>query len=407
MTSKLSRSALIAAVAMGVSGLVAVPAEAANGVSTASYYVNSPAVTGASNITPESATLSASVDTGGGAASELVVGSGATLTWNPNFNITGPATGYVDGLPASDSNDPVIVTITDSACTGVSTVCDGLTSGTAGGISNAGADNYSEVYFWYDPASDYVANGDAPGQDTIYSSEQDVPTVAGVPVEVSSTVGGYPAASAEDNGQTPLTPNTTYYYGLDQNAGVTDAAEDINIAQWANQTTNPTYKCYPEAAIAADPTLSSYNSSTEITFDGTTAPAIQGTCTYYYGNTSGALVYQSTVGTFRTPSLGKITFGGTALVTRGTAADTVTDYSSEPASGSVQLTAKVKGKTVTFASGSFHVAAGGTDPASFKLSKKGLSILDASKRGKQSVKVVLTSNTDQPSKTKSLTLELS
>ena len=46
MTSKFSRAALIAGLAIGASGLVAVPAEAANGVSTANYYVNNPAVGG-------------------------------------------------------------------------------------------------------------------------------------------------------------------------------------------------------------------------------------------------------------------------------------------------------------------------------------------------------------------------
>ena len=59
LTSKFSRAALIAGLAIGASGLVAVPAEAANGVSTANYYVNNPAIGAASNITPESAIVSA------------------------------------------------------------------------------------------------------------------------------------------------------------------------------------------------------------------------------------------------------------------------------------------------------------------------------------------------------------
>ena len=52
MTSKFSRAALIAGLAIGAGGLVAVPAEAANGVSTANYYVNNPAIGGASQHHP-------------------------------------------------------------------------------------------------------------------------------------------------------------------------------------------------------------------------------------------------------------------------------------------------------------------------------------------------------------------
>ena len=87
MTSKVSRAALIASLVVGASGLVAVPAEAANGVSTANYYVNNPAIGSASTLTPESANVSASIDTGGSPESVLPVPS-AGLLWSPVAGIT-------------------------------------------------------------------------------------------------------------------------------------------------------------------------------------------------------------------------------------------------------------------------------------------------------------------------------
>ena len=132
MTSKVSRAVLIASLAVGASGLVAVPAEAANGVATANYYVNNPSIGSAVNITPESAVVNAAVDTGGSPESLIPVPStgllwnataGITITgeqWNDGTavaiaNSSAKAYAPIDGLPASGSSSDVSVTITDAA----------------------------------------------------------------------------------------------------------------------------------------------------------------------------------------------------------------------------------------------------------------------------------------------------
>ena len=469
MTSKLSRSAMIAALAVGACGLVAVPAaEAANGVSigdsaqtataagplNAAYaYVHQPTVTGASGVTPESAKLSAAIDTGGDPASSIVVPAGGSLSWAGGatvFNNVGTApnaldggsfyaqtTGgaeavQIDGLPVSGSNTNIYVKITDNNGLGTSS----LTSGKEGAVSNDGADNYSTVEFWVDPASDYTSNGDQPGGDTIYSSALDVPTTTGLSA-VSTVIGGYPAANAEANGQTPLNPGTAYYYGVVQQAGATDAAEDVNIAAWVDDSlgagatsstsgwdANPKYSCLPDSVIAQDPTLASYTASTNVTTpDGVTVgDALQGPCIYYYGDTGGALYYYSPAGEFKTPKLGTVVFGANAKLSGKTATVSVDDMSVEAASGSVELTAKVKGKTVEVASGTFRAGANARGTMTLKLTAAGVKATTKTEKITEKVSkkvtkkitkkiiekinttVSYTSNTDQPSTTKHITL---
>ena len=197
MASKFSRAALVAGIAIAASGLVAVPAEAANGISTANYYVNNPAIGGASNVTPESATVAAAIDTGGSPESILPIPStgltwSATASiaitagekWNDGTDTTDAGTGNfvpIDGIPVSGSNSDVSVTITDAAISngGVNDPGIGANSGKPQPVSNAGAPSYSDVTFEYDPVSDYAANGDQPGPETNFAQDIQVPTVAG------------------------------------------------------------------------------------------------------------------------------------------------------------------------------------------------------------------------------------
>jgi hypothetical protein len=403
LTSKFSRAALIAGLAIGASGLVAVPAEAANGVSTANYYVNNPGIGMASNVTPESAAVSASIDTGGTTESLLPVSSsglswntlsGITATsekWNDGTAPSAAATGSyapLDGIPISGSNSNVSVTVTDSGDSAISTV--------PRPVSNAGADNYSEVTFEYDPVSDVDANGGQPGVDLQTAPAIDVPTTSGLST-LTTTIGAFGQAAQNNTGNTPLTPGTKYYFWIIQKAGVTDAATNVNIAQWAAQSANPTYKCYPNVAIQADPTLASYTSNTQITYDGTTAAALQGPCYYEYGDTSGAFYYQSPNGTFATPAIGKVTIGAKATATAKGADLKITDSSAYKASGTVDLT--VGGKLAGTAKFSLQPKAKGT----FKvvLTSRGKTAVGGKKTAKVApisagANVASVSNWDQP-----------
>jgi hypothetical protein len=421
LTSKVSRAALIAAIAVGASGLVAASADAAAvttaGISTANYYVNAPTVSGVSNLTPESAVLNGAVDTGGSPLTTLSVPAGQTLLWQNALTI-GSATSTaaqsfnVDGIPVSDSDSPVSVTVNDAAVS--------ASSRSLPDVSNGGADNYSVVTFQYDPVKDYDTATGAPGLELQSASVVQVPTATGIS-PVSQSVGAFGLNAQDSTGNTPLTPGTKYYYWLQSQAGETNAAESINIAQWYDTTgsaaateagtsftpdPNPTYKCYPDAAIAEDPTLASYTTSTPINYGGTTAPAIQpGGCNYIYGNTGGASPYVSPTGEFTTPALGKLTISGTAGVSSATRLlIPVTDASTYKAGGNIELTTK-SGKEL--ATGNFSLAAGASANEVLKLTKAGQKAIKGKKGAiKTNVKsvLVLTSKWDQPTTTKSVKL---
>jgi len=68
-----------------------------------------------------------------------------------------------------------------------------------------------------------------------------------------------------------------------------------------------------------------------------TAPALQGPCKYYYGNTGGALYYQSPNGTFTTPKLGKVIIAKQATLSGSKVTLGVTDSSAYKASGTIDL----------------------------------------------------------------------
>jgi hypothetical protein len=442
LTSKVSRAALIAAIAVGASGLVAASAQAAAvttaGVSTANYYVNGPTVAGVSALTPESVVLNGAVDTGGSPMTTLSVPAGQTLLWQNTFTVgsltsTAAQSFDVDGIPVSGSDSTVAVTVNDA---GVNANAQSLPA-----VSNGGADNYSVVTFVYDPVADYDASGDTPGLETQYATGVDVPTTTGIS-PVSTSVGAFGISAQNNTGNTPLTPGTKYYYWIQSQAGETDAAEDINIAQWYDTTgsaaattgattfvpdPNPTYKCYPDAAIAEDPTLASYNSSTQISYGGTVAPAIQGSCQYIYGNTGGASPYVSPNGEFQTPALGKLNIGAKASASQSKALLAVTNTSAYKAGGNIELTTS-GGKEL--ASGNFTLGADAKGSVTLKLTAAGKKLIDVpAKKGKPGkkatkkhkavkgtpgtpatvktgikTKLVLTSNWDQPTSTKSVTL---
>jgi hypothetical protein len=344
LTVKFSRVAMIASIAIGAGGLVAVPAQAANGISTANYYVNNPAIGGATDLTPESATVSASIDTGGSPESLLPIspvglfwGSIGTITagikWNDGTTSQTSTGGYVplDGTPTSGSNSNVSVTITDPAI--------GAKSGVPQPLSNGAADDYSDVTFEYDPVSDYVANGDLPGSETNQIQDIQVPTTLGTS-DVTAILGAFGQAAQNATGNAPLTPGTRYYYWIVQQAGGTDQASNINVSAWVNNQSggvaaNNKYSCYPNNAIAADPTLASYMvPGATVSYGGQTLAADQGPCIYYYGDTGGALYYQSPNGEFTTPAVGSVKIAENA----GSGSLTITDKSAYTASGAVALT---------------------------------------------------------------------
>jgi hypothetical protein len=340
--------------------------------------VNQPAVAGASAITPESATVTGVIDSGGSQGTTFSLPAASTLIWGgvssipvTNSSTMAAATEFVDGIPANDSTS--------------------VFNANGGQLNNGGLDNYSSVVFEYDPVSDYNANGGTPGSDTSFAPEVDVPTAAGLS-PVSTTIGAYPASATDATGQSPLMPNTKYYYFLIQQAGVTSGAEDVNTYNGTTVTTNPTYSCYPFSYIAQNATYASYTTTGTISGGGVTAPQIQGPCVFYFG--SGNNYYQSPNGMFKTPALGTVSFGAKATLSGKKAVLSVTNKSVMPAKGVVTLS--VGGTSV--GTGHFSVAAKGNGTVSVHLNGKGVSA-----SGK-TAKVTATITTDQTLGTKSITL---
>jgi hypothetical protein len=432
LTSKLSRIALAATCAAGLSGLVAGPAAAANN------YVTQPVVTGVSSLTPESAVLSGAIDTGGDPAVTFAAAPADPYSFG-GLTITAPS--ILNGIPL-----------------------------------NLGF--YSTAQFEADPLSDYVASGDQPGPDTVTAATVEVPTTTGLSA-VSGEVGAYPAATS--TGSSPLHPGTTYVYLVVQQVGETDAATTVNeynasdLANWIagsgtitaqgfassssvssssdeaawtagtgkyagdpdDPTTipgsivNPDYACVLNTTIAAntnagwqaellagkDPVSAGTSaiagtalpfgvaSATATgSFNATSAqePAEQGPCVAFYGGNS-TNFYTSAIGYFKTPALGKIVFGSKATVSGKKATLTVTDKSVESAAGTITLTIKKGRKAVTVASGKFSVPAGATGSAKLKLTDKGVSALAAV--SSLATKVTLVSTTDQPTSSRKVTLK--
>lgn len=215
MTRKLSRSALIAALAVGACGLVAVPAADAS-FQAGTGLVNQPIATGASQITPESAVISGAVDTGGydqpNDSTSSTVAGGFSVPVTPGSTWDGGVTGT--GVPISSTTSSITI--------------DGIPT-TTPNTSGSPVPTYSAVWVEYDPLSDWVANGNAPGPETVSAPEEDVDTSTSPYTPFPSIeIGGYPASVAQNNGTTPLTPGTTYVYWVEQQTDETTAATTIN-----------------------------------------------------------------------------------------------------------------------------------------------------------------------------------
>jgi hypothetical protein len=398
LTRKFSRTALAAGISIAAAGISALPANAAvpNAVSTPNYYVKSPAIGDALSITPESAVVSGVIDTGGDPVSYLPVPTGG-LTWDGDVaiaagaNVAGdPNSGQdvpVDGIPASGSYPNVSVTVTDSGTTRTLAA------------SNAGADNFSTVTFAYDPASDYEAAGNQPGPNTQYGTGVNIPTTTGLS-SVSTKIGAFGQAAQANSGNKPLRPGTKYYFWLQQQAGGTDAATNVNLAGWEGLPANPTDVCLPNDAIAQDATVSklaSNTSATAVTADGTQAAGTEGQCNYYFGDTAGGPGLQSPTGAFSTPALGKLVIGKQAKVNGRKATVSVADSSAYNASGTIELDDSAGD---TLATGKFGVRAGHTGSAKLTLTSAGVTAAGKHKAGVLS----LTSNWDQSTATKKITL---
>ena len=449
MARKLPRAVLIAGLAVGASGLVAVPAEAATN------YVTQPSVSGVSSLTPESAILGGVVDTGGDPGTAISAASSANPFTFGGLSVTGSS--ILNGFPVNQGY-------------------------------------YSTVVFEADPLKDYRANGNQPGSDVVTAAAVDVPIAAGLSA-VSVRIGGT-QASAQASGSSPLTPGTKYVYFIQQQTGVTAAATTVNeysssdlaawysgsgslsangwsgstketgsndYTAWSNgtgsyvtssgmadakdstlipgQLVNPDWQCVPDSSPTVSeattgltmPAVTSLASNTNATWQaelsagkvpvaaGTTSiggaslpygvssvgatgsfaatsgqqPAEQGSCLYYYGG-NGSLYYYSPVGYFTTPKLGSI------VVSRATASGrklalTIADRSGVNANGSLKLT--VGGRTIAF--GRFHVVAHGSRTAKFKLSAAGTR---AAKQHRTAKVALVSSNNDQPLGKKSVKL---
>lgn len=432
MPSKFSGVALIAGLAVGACGLVAVPAQAANN------YVTQPVVTGISSLTPSSATVTGAVDTGGDPASSFTAASTSPFTIG-GLSVT--SSGFVNGIPTGEGF-------------------------------------YSTVLFEADPLSDYVASGDQPGAETVNASTVEVPTAAGL-TAVTAKIGAYPASSATGTNH-PLKPGTKYVYWIVQQAGESDQATTVNeysaddLANWVagtnsltangfasataenaendeaawlagsgnfagdpgdpnnvpGQMTNPDWQCVLNSTIAQNTNstwlaelatnkvplaagtssvnntatpwgISSVGAGGSITPTSAQQPAEQGPCVAFYGGNS-TNFYTSPVGHFTTPKDGSIAFGAKATVSGGKAAISVANKSALKAAGQLVLTAKKGAKSVTILSGKISVSADVTEKVNLKLSASGQAALRG--KGSLSTRVQFTATTDQPASGKTVVL---
>ncbi len=384
MTSKATRLAVVALTAAGATAVGATPAFA----SPPTFYVQQPHVNSVNHVTPESANLIGAVDTGGNPLSHFTVPADSTVLWADSFNITNstssPVDENLDGLPPSGSDQQV------------------KNYGASTGYSNGGAENHSEVLFEYDTLKDFQANGNNPGSDTMFATEVDVPTAAGLSA-ASAEVGAYPAASGLDTGALPLKPGTKYVYWITLQPGATTAAQQYNTYNGTTVTANPTYSCYPTTYAAVTSPYDTYTSTGTITggSPSTTQREIDGPCVYVYGG--GSNYYTSNYRMFTTPKLGFVAFKPTALVAGNKATLKAIDHSVEAARGTLVLKGRVHHKLVPFAHGAFKIRAHHKKSITLTLTDAGKGAL--AKKSPLTTKVVYTSRTDQPTHSRHVKLK--
>jgi hypothetical protein len=385
---------MAAAIACGAFAVAAVAADASDTL----YFVNPPIVTGVTQITPESVTLSGYVDTGGAPGGTYSLSPGATLQWGDGLNVVNTTaaneTFSTEGLPANGSDTNVLIS-----------------GGTPGVIANGSEDDFSNVVFEYDTLKDYTASGNVPGPDTQNALEVDVPTTGGGFSPVSVSVGAFGIAAQNATANTPLNSNTQYVYWISDQPGATDSAQSVNTfnpkAPGAATAVNPTYQCLPDAYIAANTYLSTFTSTTKVA-GGVTSPGgpkqtvpqagIEGPCTYYYGNVSGEDDYTSPTGTFKTAAIGKLSISSVAKVVSRKAYVPITNKSVWKSSGTLELD-NANGDEL--ATGTFGLGPGKSGTFKLKLTKAGAKAA----RKNQSGDLTLTSNWGQPTVTKKIELK--
>ncbi len=138
-------------------------------------------------------------------------------------------------------------------------------------------------------------------------------------------------------------------------------------------------------------------SSGSTTPQTTPQPEIQGACVYIFGNVSGIDYNTSPTGVFTTPKLGNLVIGRSATVSGKSATVKISDKSAYKASGTLELTTK-SGKAL--GTGKFSLSPEKSGVVTIKLTASGTKAASAHR----AATLVLTSNWDQPSNTKSIKL---
>ena len=430
MSRLVPRLALIGTCAIGVSGLVAGPAFALNN------YVTQPVVTGVSSLTPESAQLSGAIDTGGDPGVTFTASPAAPYSFG-GLTITSSA--ILNGIPvglgfystALFEADPLSDYVASGDQPGAETVlAQTVEVPTSTGLSSVNAEIGSY------PAASGSGTPLTPGTKYVYWIVQQAGET-----QQATTVNEY-SASDLANWQAGSGTITANGFGSSSNvtgsndyaawsAGTGSFAGDPNDpTKVPGSLINPDYACVLNTTIAANKNatwaaelaagqvpvsagtttlngtalpdgIASASVSGAFTATAKQEPAEQGPCVSFYGGNS-TNFYVSASGSFTTPKLGKIVVAGKGTVAGKKATLTINDESVEKAAGTIVLTGKKGKKTVTVASGKFSVPAGATGTASLKLTSAGSSLLKKSK--KLVTKITLTSTTDQPSPSKTVTL---
>ncbi len=431
MSRLVPRLTLIGTCAIGVSGLLAGPALAINN------YVTQPVVTGVSSVTPESAMLSGAIDTGGDEGVNFTAAPNDPYTFG-GITITAPA--ILNGIPVGQGfystalfeADPLSDYIASGNQPGVETV----TAQTVEVPTSAGLSSVNAKIGAYPAASGLGSATLTPGTKYVYwivqqaGESRDATTVNEYsPSDLAAWIAGTGKIAANGFGSSSTVTSSNDYAAWAAGTG-SFAGDPNDPTKVPASLINPDYACVLNTTIAANTNpvwaselaaaavplsagsssingtalpdgIASASVSGSFTATAKQEPAEQGPCVAFYGGNS-TNFYVSSTGSFTTPKLGKIVVAAKGTVAGRKATLTIKDESVESAAGTIVLSAKKGKKTVTAASGKFSVPAGATGTASLKLTSAGSSLLKKSK--KLVTRITLTSTTDQPSSSKTVTL---